>query len=40
MNSDPGIAVGLTDFANVDFSGTVYVDPETQDDDYIGFVFR
>ncbi|KAH3835636.1 hypothetical protein DPMN_108994, partial [Dreissena polymorpha] len=38
LNSDPGIAVSYTGFTGVDFSGTFFVNADT-DDDYAGFVF-
>jgi len=37
-NSDPGIAVGYTQFEGVDFDGTFFVHDD-KDDDYVGFVF-
>ncbi|KAK3717881.1 hypothetical protein QZH41_014881 [Actinostola sp. cb2023] len=37
-NSDPGMAIGYARFGGVDFSGTMYVDTN-HDDDFIGLVF-
>merc|ERR1712013_625746 len=38
VNSSPGVAIGETRFSAVDFSGTIFVDSDV-DNDRIGFVF-
>ena len=38
LNSDPGIAVSQVRLGAIDFSGTLFVDTD-QDDDYVGFIF-
>lgn len=39
LNSDPSLFVGYNSFSSVEYSGTLYVDTEL-DDDYIGIVFN
>ena len=39
INSDPALLVGKDSFASVEFTGTLYVDTE-QDDDFMGIVFN
>ena len=40
MNSDPVLMVGKVTFSGVDFTGTLFVDTnEDEDRDYVGFIF-
>ncbi|XP_078703823.1 uncharacterized protein LOC144928916 isoform X2 [Branchiostoma floridae x Branchiostoma belcheri] len=38
LNSDPGIIVGMTNFGNLEYRGTFFVNTQV-DDDFVGFVF-
>jgi len=38
-NADPSIILARTKFDSVDFEGTLFIDPQEGDDDYVGFVF-
>ncbi|CAH1238873.1 THBS4 [Branchiostoma lanceolatum] len=38
VNSDPGLLLGLDYFGNLDYSGTLFVNTQV-DDDFVGFVF-